>query len=204
MIHALPRAAVSSLGLGLALILHLATEPIMAGVVASGTFQSKEAGLIAAGAFEIHEDGGRHTLVVKSDFKVSEGPDLFFAFHPLASAAITGSNAKTNALRVDPMLRSLSGAQTYEIPAGFDPSRYRSLVIHCWKYNHLYAAGTLNKAGNPSALEAAPKAEPKPAARRLERRGGSLLLKNGDGKKPVDASGRQGSPEESLRNRDVR
>lgn len=176
----------------------------MGGVIASGTFQSKEAGLIAAGAFEIHEDGGSHTLVVKSDFKVSEGPDLFFAFHPLASAAITGSNAKTDALRVDPMLRSLSGAQTYGIPAGFDPSKYRSLVIHCWKFNHLYAAGTLIKTGSPSALEAARKAEPKPAARRLERRGGSLLLISGDGEKPVNASGRLGSPEESLRYRDAR
>lgn len=176
----------------------------MAGVLATGTFQSKEAGLIAAGAFEIREDGGKYTLVVKSDFKVSEGPDLFFAFHPLAAAAITGSNAKTNAFRVDPMLRSLSGAQTYEIPEGFDLSRFQSVVIHCWKFNHLYAAGALKKAETPSALKTPPKTELKPGTPLLERRGGFLLLKNRDGKKPVDASGRLGSPEESLRNRDVR
>lgn len=176
----------------------------MAGTLASGTFQSKEAGLIAAGAFEIQENGGKHTLVVKPDFKVSEGPDLYFAFHPLAAAAITGSNAKTNALRVDPMLRSLSGTQTYDIPAGFDLSKFQSIIIHCWKYNHLYAAGALKKSENPSALEAGAKTSIKSKAPRLERRGGTLLLKKGEGKKPVDASGRLGSPDESLRNRNVR
>lgn len=204
MSRAYPHVATSFLGLGLVLSLHLTSEPIMAGTLASGTFQSKEAGLIAAGAFEIQENGGKHTLVVKPDFKVSEGPDLYLAFHPLAAAAITGSNAKTNALRVDPMLRSLSGAQIYEIPAGFDLSKFQSVIIHCWKYNHLYAAGALKKTEIPSALEVGPRTPSKSKTAQLERRGGVLLLKSGEGKKPVDASGRLGSPDESLRNRNAR
>ena len=190
----------SLLGFGLALALHLAAEKSMAGVIATGTFQSKESGLIAAGAFEIQEYGGKFTLVVKSDFKVSEGPDLFFAFHPLASASITGSNAKTNAFKVDPKLRNLSGAQTYEIPAGFDVTKYQSIVIHCWQYNHLYAAGALKKA-DPSALKPASGKEPATRSMRMEHRGGAVLLKDGNGGKSVYASGRSGPPEIQLPNR---
>lgn len=163
----------------------------MAGVVATGTFQSKESGLIAGGAFEIQEYAGKYTLVIKSDFKVSEGPDLYFAFHPLAQASINGGNAKTGTFRVDPMLRSLNGAQTYEIPAGFDPSKYKSIIIHCWKFNHLYAAGTLNLTPTSlqRALPGAAAAEQGPA---LRRKGGKLVLETGKaGKGSLDVTGRR-------------
>lgn len=173
------------------LAFHLTTETPMAGVLASGTFQSKESGLIAGGAFEIQENGGKYTLVVKSDFKVSEGPDLYFAFHPLAEPSINGGNAKTGAFRVDPMLRSLNGAQTYEIPAGFDPSKYKSIIIHCWKFNHLYAAAALKLA--PTALQR-PIAGAPPESRgpSLRRQGGKLLLEPGKtGRGSLDVTGRR-------------
>lgn len=120
-------------------------------VLATGTFQSKEAGIAAKGAFEVVEDGGKRKLLIKGDFQVSEGPDLYFVFHPLAAAAVTGANAKAGALRIDPKLAALSGAQSYELPAGFDVAAYGSLIVHCWKYNHLYAAAALVKTV-PSSL----------------------------------------------------
>lgn len=121
--------------------------PVVAGatVVGAGTFQSKEAGITAKGGFEVRQEGYAYTLVIQSDFQVSEGPDLYFAFHPLPAAQVTGGNAKTMALRVDPGLSALNGAQTYKLPDGFDVSMYGSLIVHCWKYNHLYAAAVLQK-----------------------------------------------------------
>lgn len=173
-----------TLALSCVLVLHPFAEPALAGVVATGNFLSKESGLVAQGAFEIREEAGRHSLVVKAGFQVSEGPDLYFAFHPLAAAQIHGGNAKAGALRVEPMLRALDGAQAYELPAGFDPAKYRSLLIHCWKFNHLYGAGALEQAptalgvGLPGALVPARKAK----------RRGTLLLPGRSGE--VDASGR--------------
>lgn len=162
----------------------------MAGVVATGTFQSKESGLIAGGAFEIQEYAGKYTLVIKSDFKVSEGPDLYFAFHPLAQASINGGNAKTGTFRVDPMLRSLNGAQSYEIPSGFDPSKYKSIIIHCWKFNHLYAAGTLNL--TPTALVPRHAASPAEQGPALRRQGGKVVYETGRaGQGSLDVTGRR-------------
>lgn len=134
------------------LIAFAAGAPRAATVLATGAFQTKESGIAARGAFEVVEDGGKYKLIVKGDFQVSEGPDLYFAFHPLGAPAVTGGNAKTGALRVDPGLRALSGAQSYDLPAGFDIKAYASLIVHCWKYNHLYAAGAVIQSA-PSSVK---------------------------------------------------
>ncbi|MDQ3003597.1 MAG: DM13 domain-containing protein [Fibrobacterota bacterium] len=160
-----------------------------AAVIATGTFQSKEVGIAAAGNFEIEETGGKFMLVIKADFQVSEGPDLFFVFNPLAAAQVTEANAKTNALKIDPELKSLKGAQTYPLPDDFDLAKYASLIVHCWKYNHLYAAATVK----PSAVtvlspgKAAPAAAMEKAA--LWRGNGKALISASD-RKRYDLSGR--------------
>lgn len=147
----------------LALVLAFASASRAATVLATGTFQSKESGIAANGGFEVVEDAGKFTLNIKGDFQVSEGPDLFFAFHPLAAAAVTGGNAKTGALRIDPKLKSLSGAQSYPLPAGFDLAAYGSLIVHCWKYNHLYAAAAMVKTAPTSTRIQAPGQDKGPA-----------------------------------------
>jgi hypothetical protein len=174
------------LGFSLAFATHLAALPTQAGVVASGTFQSKEAGLVAGGSFEVQENAGKYSLVVKSDFQVSEGPDLYFAFHPLAAAAVNGGNAKTGTLRVNPMLKSLRGAQTFDLGTSFDATQYKSLIIHCWKFNHLYAAGTITVA-NPTSLQPvrpSGKREGVPMSRKQ-----AVVFK--DGAAGIDAKGRR-------------
>jgi hypothetical protein len=131
---------------------------LQAGVLATGTFKSKDSGIQAAGSFEIVENAGKISLMIKSDFKVSDGPDLYFAFNPLAAAKVTGDNAKTNALRIA-KLKSLSGAQSYDLPADFDLDKYPTLVVHCWQYNHLYAAGVVTKSAAASVARRLPGAD---------------------------------------------
>jgi hypothetical protein len=132
--------------LSLAMAAALASAaPAVAATIATGTFQSKESGITASGDFEIQETAGKFKLVIKSDFQVSEGPDLFFTFNPLPAAQVTGANAKTYALKIDPQLAALKGAQSFDLPADFAVEKYQSLLIHCWKYNHLYAAAAVKK-----------------------------------------------------------
>ncbi len=119
--------------------------PVSATVVAIGKFQSKEAAITAKGGFEIREEKGAFRLVIGGDFVVSEGPDLYFTFNPLPASQVTGSNAKTYALRIDPKVAALSGAQSYDLPSGFDASKYGSLLVHCWQFNHLYAVAAVEK-----------------------------------------------------------
>lgn len=182
------RADSALMALGLTLALYAATPSVQAAVVARGTFQSKEAGLVASGAFEVQENAGKYSLVVKSDFQVSEGPDLFFAFHPLAAASVNGGNAKTGTFRVDPMLRSLRGAQTFEIGAGFDPAKYQSLIIHCWKFNHLYGAGVLVK---PDPTSLPPVRPASPSAGKKVSRERTLVFEGSTPAIRSDATGRR-------------
>jgi uncharacterized protein YfdQ (DUF2303 family) len=135
----------TSLRLILALTLWIATGSAHAVKIAEGVFKSKETAIAASGTFEVQSETGKFFLVIKSDFKISEGPDLFFAFNPLISTLVTGSNAKTMALKVDPGLKSLTGTQTYALPDDFDLNKYPTLIVHCWKYDHLYATASVTK-----------------------------------------------------------
>lgn len=127
-----------------------------ADVIATGTFKSKDSGIQAAGGFEIVSESGKTTLRIKSDFKISDGPDLYFAFHPLASAKVTGDNAKTGALRIA-KLKSLTGAQSYDLPADFALDKYPTLIVHCWQYNHLYAAAPVTASAPSTVTRVLPK-----------------------------------------------
>jgi len=164
-----------------------------AAVLATGVFQSKEAGLTAMGEFEVQENGGKFQLVVKSDFKVSDGPDLFFVFHPLPADQVTWANAKTLSLKIDPQLAKLSGGQTVDLPNDFNVAKYPSLLVHCWKFNHLYAAGAVKlQAGAAVKPNNARRANASEAGKPLIRReGGRLLAREGKPDRPAhDFTGR--------------
>jgi hypothetical protein len=156
-------------GLGLAL-LGLAAAPMesLGQTLAQGAFSTKDPGSVqAGGGFEIRNEGGKFTLRLGGDFRVSPGPDLFFILHPLPAADIHDNNAETNSLRIDPGLKAFSGAETYDLPASLDLSAYKTLIIHCWSFDHLFAAGTLVKiVPNPVRIP-----DPGAAAQRLYRGG---------------------------------
>ncbi len=131
----------------------LAIIPSHAEKISEGTFKSREGGVIEAmGTFEVQQTSGKFTLMIQSNFKVSDGPDLFFVFSPFDSAQLTGKSPKTSALKVEPGLKSITGAQTYDLPNDFDLTKYSSLLVHCWQYDHLFATAAIKKIAVTSLL----------------------------------------------------
>ena len=40
-------------------------------------------------------------------------------------------------------LKSNKGSQRYKLPAGTDPSDYKTVIIHCEQYSKLWSTGTI-------------------------------------------------------------
>jgi hypothetical protein len=161
-------------------------------IIATGSFAPLSPGLFASGAFEIRQDAGKYTLALAGEFKVSDGPDLFLTFNPLPVAKVTGENAKTYSLKITPELRSLQGAQTYDLPGDFAVEKYGSLLIYCWKFDHLYAGGEVKKTA-ATALAAPERLAGKEGSKKpaLTREGGKMrVLKAGTELRRYDLSGR--------------
>jgi len=78
------------------------------------------------------------------NFQVTNGPDLYvyLAVHPeprsrqdVAPGYVSLGKLKGNI-----------GAQNYEIPAGTDLAKYRSVVIYCQPFHVVFATATLQAA----------------------------------------------------------
>lgn len=104
-----------------------------------------------AGADEFHfssgsarlipDDGGGWTLRLE-DFAVRNGPDLFIYLSPKAK------RYAKDALEVG-RLKADRGAFNYRLPAGLDPSAYRSVVVWCKQFGVQFAHATLDDEDHP-------------------------------------------------------
>jgi hypothetical protein len=91
----------------------------------------------AKGTWEITD--GQIKLI---DFSTKKAPDLkiFLSPHPLE--IITNKNA-INGAKLISKLESHKGDQTYTIPDDVDPSKYKTIIIHCEKYTKLWCGAAL-------------------------------------------------------------
>jgi len=112
-------------------------------VIASGIFKKLEASIDAQGGYEIVRDSGVTTLMINDKFVISHGPDLFFVLSPMNDSTANSDNAKTNAVKLTPGLKSVIGKQSYTIADSVDITKFKSLLILCWTYNHLFSTSTL-------------------------------------------------------------
>ena len=76
------------------------------------------------------EPGGYHLRL--EDFSVRNGPDLYVY---LSTAA---DDYADDALELG-VLKATDGSFGYDLPPGTDPSRYRSAIIWCKQFSHLFA-----------------------------------------------------------------
>ncbi len=74
---------------------------------------------------------GKNYLVLNDAFKSDDGPDLFVLLH---RAQVPQSYAKQDYVSLG-RLQKAKGKQWYEIPAGVDPSAYKSAVIWCRQFD---------------------------------------------------------------------
>ena len=127
----------------LILLVCLTTCNSSTNVIASGTFTDK-GGQHTSGTFRIEKAGDQLTLILSEDFRTDEGPDLHVVLTPTETNRTENENAMAEGnARVIAPLESLSGEQQYELPANVDLSQYKSVVIHCIEFTHLYGAAPL-------------------------------------------------------------
>ena len=106
----------------------------------SGTWTKKSYSI--SGKWEIVKEGKQYKLKLESGFKTRSAPDLklFLSKKPLAS--LNNRNATQGAVLIA-KLKSPKGSQEYVLPAGVDPSQYKTLILHCQKFSKLWGGATL-------------------------------------------------------------
>lgn len=109
-------------------------------ILASGQWTNK--GYDIHGEWKIvARDGGRY-IVFDDDFKTRSGPDLKVYLSSRSLAVVTGETAASGSVEIA-ALQSPHGAQEYEIPVHLNLDDYRSLLIHCKAYSHLWGGGQI-------------------------------------------------------------
>jgi Electron transfer DM13 len=104
--------------------------------LASGTFHGTDEFHFGRGTARIIEVApGRYHLGLE-DFSVRNGPDLYVY---LSTAA---DDYADDALEVG-TLKATDGSFGYDLPAGSDPTRFRSAIIWCKQFSHLFAVAPL-------------------------------------------------------------
>jgi len=111
--------------------------------LASGTFEGTDDFHFGRGTASLIEvEPGRYHLRFE-DFSVRNGPDLYVYLSP------DPDGYAADALELG-RLKATDGAFGYDLPAGTDPSRFRSAVIWCKQFSHLFATATLEAAESAS------------------------------------------------------
>ena len=106
--------------------------PFAALTVATGEFKGTDDFHYGSGTASIIEvEPGRFHLRLE-DFSVRNGPDLYVYLSP-ASDGWT-----EDALELG-VLKATDGSFGYDLPPGADPSEYRSAIIWCKQFSHLFA-----------------------------------------------------------------
>ena len=109
-----------------------APTPFTATTVASGEFSGTDDFHFGEGTASIVElEPGRYHLRL-DDFSVRNGPDLFVYLSPDADGYAD------DALELG-KLKATDGSFGYDLPAGIDPARFRSALIWCKQFSHLFA-----------------------------------------------------------------
>jgi Electron transfer DM13 len=112
-----------------------------------------DAMMVAGGAFVagVHEGSGKASidktadgkLVLRfSNFKVSEGPDLYVHLSGNAKPS-TGAEVMGNGDLDLGKLQKAAGDQEYVLPAGFDVAKFKSVVIYCKQFSVVFSTAPL-------------------------------------------------------------
>ncbi len=109
-----------------------ALTPFTPTTLASGEFSGTDDFHYGSGTASIVEvQPGRYHLRL-DDFSVRNGPDLFVYLSPDADGYAA------DALELG-KLKATDGSFGYDLPDGVDPARFRSALIWCKQFSHLFA-----------------------------------------------------------------
>ena len=107
-------------------------------VVATAQFSGADAAHRGSGTAELI-DTGADVIVRFSDFEVTNGPDLYVWL--VRDAGISESSDVKDSEWLDlGLLKGNIGDQNYSLPAGTDPSMYKTVVVWCKRFGVLFAS----------------------------------------------------------------
>lgn len=108
----------------------------------SGEFETIDQATPVVGTFSIIDSVDGKYLKLNNNFIVAEGPDLHIILSPHTLDEATNSNATDGGLIVAALLKRV-GEQIYKLPIDVDLELYRSVLIHCIEYSHLFGGAPL-------------------------------------------------------------
>jgi hypothetical protein len=112
------------------------TQPVVV-TVASGSFTGIDHAAI--GSVAVYESDGRFVLRFEDDTDIQNGPDLYVW---LLEAETYEGGSPTEYLDLG-TLKGNVGGQNYDLPADFDPSVHRTVLIWCLRFAVPFAAAPL-------------------------------------------------------------
>lgn len=105
----------------------------------------KKASYTTKGTWSIvNKDDGIYVILDKN-FKTKKGPDLFILLSPMKYEQVTDNNANIDAYKVA-KLDIYKGELEFKIEdKNLDIEKYKSILIHCIDYSHLWSGANINK-----------------------------------------------------------
>lgn len=121
-----------------------APEPIvetsLPTVVAEGNFKGRDSAHKGSGEVIVTEQDGQYFLDF-NNFSVTNGPDLYVAL--VEDPDPQNGKAVLDGWKSVSLLKSITGNQSYTLPAGINPSDYGSVIIYCKAYSVVFSVATL-------------------------------------------------------------
>ena len=110
--------------------------------LARGAFSDRDAVHRGSGTATLLRQPGGGTLLQLSDFRVTNGPDLYVYLSTTGSPT-SHDDVTRDGLQVG-RLKASEGGFSYELPAGTNPTAYRAAVIYCLQFRTIFSVAPLS------------------------------------------------------------
>ena len=111
-------------------------------ILAGGSWTNR--GYDIAGEWQIVEREGNRFIIFDNNFKTRSGPDLKVYLSKTRINQLDGSNVDQSSIKIG-ALQSSEGAQEYQIPNELILDSFKSVVIYCEKYAHLWGGSDIHR-----------------------------------------------------------
>lgn len=99
-----------------------------------------------SGRASIYKDSGGKLVLRLTGFKTSNGPDVHVLLIDAKDAEDNANFLTSKTERVElGKLKGNEGDQNYDIPAGTDLAKFRTVAIYCERFNATFGAAPLEK-----------------------------------------------------------
>ena len=94
------------------------------------------------GGWKIVNRDNQNFIIFDNSFNTRSGPDLKIYLSTKSIGDLKDKNVEKSSIKISP-LQSNSGHQEYKIPDNLELGDFRSLLIHCEAYSHLWGGSNI-------------------------------------------------------------